>query len=394
MSFTTAPLGEPGFQQRLRQYLYGLGRRVPARIGALLTTILPVYLAIRILAVSGWDREVALEVVRMQGVSGIAEAALTTLFTEILTALFMIAVGLVIALWRDDLPVAGLALCVAIATGLLVPLSIMLGAALVVLAVVLLRFAPQSSRWMWIPVVVSAGAGLLALVLVVIPWLVSPWLPHERVVSERGEVYDGYVLGDEGGFTSVLEDRTRLVDRLPSWLPLGDGNETGSEYQDDKSGEGKAQGEDNRDKVSRVQLIETVAARAVCRRPDEIWRLNAPSAMQLILGYYTPACGGNYEPDHDDEKLCFDTADGYLKPVAEDADCTTTIIVVVPTGEGVGTQGPKGDTGERGPRGDQGSKGDQGPKGDTGERGPKGDQGSKGDQGPKGDPGTSCSCWK
>jgi hypothetical protein len=56
-----------------------------------LTVIIPLYVALRVLAFSGFDPAVTLEVVRTQGLTGIAGAAVLSVVNEIFEFLYLAA---------------------------------------------------------------------------------------------------------------------------------------------------------------------------------------------------------------------------------------------------------------------------------------------------------------
>ena len=326
-----------------------------------------VYLGLRIYAFSGFDRETALEVIRQQGVSGIAEAAVSALAIELM-ALVMIA-GIVLTLHglasESSWVTAGGAVFAVVGL-MLSPLTltalVLLAGGLAMLALGLLASIPTGWAWLAVP------AASVAAALVLTPLVTSPWLPHERLVTADGAAYDGYVVGQEGEFTAV-----RLS--MPSVH-----HEEGA-----------------------VALIDTVRFRLLCRRGDD-WsnlRFDAPSPVQLAFGKSrTQECVDLSPSDRSPNVFPYGALacvgeSGAVRFVALEDRCGAEEVTVDLVDAEPGSRGA---TGDKGPDGDPGPRGDAGPRGDRGEpgeRGPRGPQGDRGEPGPRcpsgflGDPATS-----
>lgn len=387
---------------RLEERLVESGKWRFDEIGKWVAALLPIYLALRILVFAHFDISVALEIVRQQGVSGIAEAAISALYRELMSFLMVLGVLGLIArgLDRSVRVLSGLAALLAL---FLVPLTflaaVLLFTAVLALGhlvvgrpsdpqrrVLLLRFAAGLAGLvglllflllvpLWVSLVtvvlvagLAAGylwlarsedatrrimlisAPLLAVLIVLLlllPLVASPWLPFERIWSEQlprevsthGRV-DGYVLGrNSGTFYSVL------------YLPTDD-----DEKDDDEDG-------DDEDEPSPgLVLLPDVSARLLCRPPDRWWRFDAPSLAGFLAGSEREAC-----------------SDVGREDVPERAPEPK----VGPPGPS-GPPGPTGAAGPSGPPGPTGSAGPSGPPGPTGSAGPSGPSGAAGPSGPPG----------
>jgi hypothetical protein len=321
-----------------------------------------VYLGLRIYAFSGFDRETALEVIRQQGVSGIAEAAVSALAIELMAIVMIAGIFFTVhglASQSSWVTVAG---AVITAVGLMLsPLTLTMLVALVVGFAMLALSQPASipAAWSWLAVLVAS----VAVALVLTPLVTSSWLPHERLVAADGAAYDGYVVGQEGEFTAV-----RLS--MPS-----------SAYDE-----------------GAVALVQTVRFRLLCRRGDD-WsnlRFDAPSPIQLVFGKSrTQECADLSSSDRspyvspDGALVCVGESGG-LRFVALKDRCgagEVTVELVDPEAGSQGATGEKGPDGDRGPRGEKGREGDRGTRGDAGPRGDRGEPGKRGPRGPQGDRG-------
>lgn len=98
-------------QDQARSRLADIERSID-RVKWWLALLLPVYLALRILVFSHWNEAVTLEVVRAQGISGIAEAAVLSVSAELSELGFLAAaVVFLVGIERDSkvLKAAGVA---------------------------------------------------------------------------------------------------------------------------------------------------------------------------------------------------------------------------------------------------------------------------------------------
>jgi hypothetical protein len=325
-----------------------------------LSLLLLLYLFIRILIFTRADRDLTLEVIRLQGVSGIAEAAVGSLFTEFLALGLLAGISLTIVGWAKRRLRTGVAGGIIAVVGLLLVPWTFAGFVVIVSVVVVFVFLLSAARgwedviWMLPLTVIVVGYVVIA------PLFSSPWLPHERVTS-ADKVYDGYVLGHEGEFTVVV---------------ASDPNQFG--------GDG-------------VAMVDGVTSRMLCE-PDDSPGFDSPSVAVLLLKeagkefHDTPECANPERhplPEVDGKVvLCID-ATGAITFQEEGASCDVVRLVPAQVGKKgpPGDKGPRGDQGPDGDRGDQGPRGQRGHEGDRGDEGPQGERGERGDKGPQGDRG-------
>ena len=305
----------------------------------LLGVVLPVYALGRILVLTRMDRSVMLEVVRRQGISGIAEAAVTSVISE-LAGLTLLASLLFLAFlfsgrgrrvvgrqWSKlVLVAAGSAVILVI----VVPWTMLFAIPVITLAAVFAGYREWPGAAAWI---IVWGTLLAA------PMFTKPWLPHERVSWETGtpQVETGYVLGEGEGFTSLLTHDRNIV-LIPS---------------------------------------NSISERTVCDPPHSWAVFDSRSILNLR-----------------------DRADECEAPLQVGQQPTSIVLCLAPGGDAVvrvvtlpDACGPDtrpvivNQTGPKGEKGDAGAKGDTGPKGDKGDPGAQGETGPKGEKGDKGDPG-------
>ncbi len=326
-----------------------------------LAIAVPAYAVIRILALTRVNGPAILEVVRRQGVKGIAEAVFTSVLQE---AIGILAVGtILLVLWLVNGPpledrrrarevsqrahraqplsrwdrlfgpaLRGLGrLLVLLFLGLLalllvamIPVTML--AAFVVLTLLALRKSPFSHRSTALMVLIfGVGAMLIG------PALSAPWMPRERIGSKGRVPVEGYVLGEGEGFVSILTAKHRKVELI------------------DK---------------------DDITDRQICRSSAWI-SFDAPSAIELFFSR-TDECskrrtGKNTPPST--IVLCVTPEGTLVRAVIDATDCgPDTVIVLGPKGD----QGPAGPQGPPGPDGWPGKKGDKGDDGDPGPRGPAG----------------------
>ncbi len=239
-----------------------------------LGVLLPVYLTIRIFGFSDFRSSVALEVVRQQGVSGIAEAALASLFSEI--AGLVVLAGAVLLLRqqeppRDDGQLARRRLlgAVLVAVG-------MAFAPLIVVAITALLLLTMWGRNRIAPVAVGV---VLAAVSVTVPAVSSAWVPHERLTlpgagTEGSECYlDGYVLGRESGTYYSVMVRS-YADPQGPW---GDAEPCGTP-------------------TTRVRLAAELGTRVICAAPETGWDRVDLSAVRWVAGDVRPCAAVPRQP--------------------------------------------------------------------------------------------------
>ena len=329
-------LANEGFQ-RLEELLTGWK--------LLLGVAIPVYAFARILAVARVDGAVMLEIVRRQGISGIAGAAFTSVISELGGLLFLAAVLLLGFLYtKRGREVAGhqrsvLAPVATLAAGLLVvvvPWTMVAAVAIVTVlgATAAYLGAPRATAG-----IIIVGAALI--IILALPLVTRPWLPRERVSWEasapRTDI--GYVLGDGQQFTSLLREDDRKILLIPS---------------------------------------DAITDRQVCRSRRGWITFDAPSIAERAWKQ-TRDCGDlpNVQDPPTSLVLCLELGgDAVVRVVTVPDACGADTRPVV-----VNQTGPKGDKGDKG---DAGQKGDAGPQGAQGDKGDPGPQGAKGD---KGDPG-------
>jgi hypothetical protein len=304
-----------------------------------LALILPVYAALRIITLAQFDQATILEIVRQQGVSGIIEAVLTTLTREAFGLAFLVGmVVVVLGSLHDRRPWVASGLVLALVGGILAPLTLVaLGAALIAAAV----FFPRA----WAATLLGAVLGIAFLLAPVVD---APWLPYERIHFAEGE-QGGYVLGEQGSFTSFLRDEPGE--------PFG------------------------------VRLVDSVETRRICTRPGRWFAFDARSVVQLVWGERTPSCNEELESSTGPQMtasthFCVTLATGAVRYIAAPADCSEGERLLV-----VNRTGPRGQKGEPGPPGIDGTDGAAGRDGEDGADGTPGPRGPSGPPGPPGPPG-------
>lgn len=331
--------------------------------------LLPVYLAVRLFAFARFNPTVTLEVVRQQGITGIAEAALASLLRDVAGVACVAFVVRAVAVWgrwkhpsAQSKPASGRSFAVAVAgaviSALLAPWTFAVIALVVVLAFVFLAFRPGPWAWvLWVPgslLLVAAAFGSVA------SFLAAPWMPYERITgqtlvvgAERRAVahMDGHVLGDAaGGFTSVL-----------AVSPRG------------------------------LLLVDGIESRVVCRPPNTWYRFDASPLLDGLLGDDgVPECGelASVPPP---SRVCLDPQTARYRAETAARPCTDEETAATPGAGGAepGTDGPQGPPGPPGPPGLSGPPGPTGPTGPTGPPGPPGPTGAPGPSGPAGPRGSS-----
>lgn len=230
-----------------------------------LAVLLPVYLVLRVFSFAGANPSLTLEVIRQQGISGIAEAAVTSLMNDLSGLVFVSGALMTWVTWSGERPKGGpvesdsswaairvAAPLVTVAAFVVTPLTFV---ALSVLLAGLILFSANTKLIYGLLVVLGAVA-------LARPVTSAAWLPYERIagpglVSTDGEdkelpyVY-GYVIGEKssGDFYSVLEDEPR-----------------------------------------RAHLVLDITARQICEPPKGWWWLDSPSVLDRALsGVEVRAC--------------------------------------------------------------------------------------------------------
>lgn len=327
---TTVPndKSRDGDKAAARDELFAALEELTTRWKLLLGIAVPTYAFIRILVLTRADESVILEVVRRQGVSGIAEAAFTSVTVEIAGLAFL---GLLIffawlvdserspSLSRWRIPLLTAVALLAAALGIaVIPWTMTVA----VLIVALLAWGAVSRGWSFVAYG-AVGAAALAVMLVG-PVLSAPWMPFERLSWEGSspQVSSGYVLGDGQGFVSVLEaERGHDVVLIPS---------------------------------------NALRGREVCRPESGWFSFDAPSALEALLRGRTPACEELRPKDSPPTSIvmCIDQNDDrVVRVVALPERCGPTMTPIV-----VNQKGPKGDRGDEGPPGRPGDPGEPGAK--------------------------------
>ena len=297
-----------------------------------LLALLPIYLGLRILVFSNFDPSIALEVVRQQGLKGMAEAAVISVYRQILVTALLL--GFLALRFRGALIPYNWTLYSTLAVGgvavILAPIPLIIfvsiaGISLLVAArlktISVSEGVPGSRYRRLVNLGASALLGLSTILLVAC-LVTEPWIPHERVWSAEHpksklatsppelSAQDGYVLGRASGlFYSILvrrQDGDRLSNQSVS--PQGP---TG------------------------VLLLPDIKVRVVCSpAPNILNPATWQSIANLLLGV-TGECQ-NYQ-----------LGDGK-------------------TPQYVRTPSPSpGPAGSRGPPGPQGPRGEQGPPGNS-----------------------------
>jgi hypothetical protein len=178
--------------------------------------VLPAYALMRILAFTGVKRTGLLEVVRRQGVSGIAEAVVTSLVTE-LGGLILVSMLVFLVWWffkasweqhREWRPFVLVGAFPFLLLIFILPWTMVL--VLGVFVAVWLGFIWKRE---WEPV---ASVLLIAVAVIAIfakPFFSAPWLPLEALSWKDGTTgpTTGYVLGEGEGFLSFLQDGNRNI---------------------------------------------------------------------------------------------------------------------------------------------------------------------------------------
>ncbi len=300
-----------------------------------LSVAIPIYALLRILMLTRMSRAAALEVVRRQGISGIAESAFTSVLNE-LGGLTLIAALLSVWWMCSEIhrnrrsrwySVAALGLLLlSLLLVLVIPFTMALAIVpIVVLALVAL--VPLKCHPDWV-VGVSCLAAALALLLVG-PLVSAPWMPRERISWDGtgGGPVDGYVVGEGEGFVSILRADDREILLVKSDL---------------------------------------VRDRTVCRTSHKFFSFDAPSVIER-LWTRTRECSTVSRGTTNlltSIVLCLSTKDdAVLRVVVRTEDCGSGTRTVV-----LSQRGPKGDPGENGSDGADGASGRDGKQGDTGLR--------------------------
>ena len=225
--------------------------------------LLPIYLTVRIFGFAGFQPSIALEIVRQQGVSGIAEAALASLFSEI--AGLVVLAGAVLLLRKDT----------SRQRRWVGALLLVLGAAFAPLPIVVVAVLLVVALWGRSGRVASVLAVALAAVSVAVPATSGAWVPHERVTlpdpdaaAGKDTCYlDGYVLGRSSGtFYSVLQDPGETKETEAASVPACEGAEG----------------------ARRVHLALEVESRRICATKPTPWDPFVVSAVELVAGDVAP----------------------------------------------------------------------------------------------------------
>lgn len=315
----------------------------------LIPLALSAYLLLRIVTLARADRSVTLEIVRRQGISGLTDAVVSSLLTEIGGVLLLSSLAVLFWVCSDQAfkdRVTNRRLGLRILIGLVALLVATIGASIpwTMAASITVLFLLGVVRLVGLPFAVLGAA---VAILLVGPIFAAPWMPRERVLLQSSNPTSAYILGDGQGFVSFLT-------------------------ADDR-------------KVLLVKADE-VEGRTICRPNRNWWSFDSPSLLEIVWGS-TPKCkdvkfsSTNGEDTPSAFVMCVDIDEGTVsRVVAVKEDCETGTRSVI-----VGERGPKGETGERGPIGPRGLPGDSGEQGAKGDPGEQGERGMTGEGGPPGD---------
>lgn len=203
-----------------------LEQRVVPHLFGLLGIGLVVWISTRVILAARWNTTTALEIVRSAGVAEIALGVVTAGISSLLVALSMVAW----TRWRylRILGREGAApLVVALIGSYVAFFTVYWGEwvlGLVMLSPIFLigllpkRFRPEGATKRGLAMTVAWYGGFMTVMLLtsVLVIAYNLWISPEVIQTDDGGTLVGYVLNDEGDWTSILLNDDRLIEILPS----------------------------------------------------------------------------------------------------------------------------------------------------------------------------------